>query len=144
MESIDPTQLAGWLAETDIDLLTLDAPTGRLRLRRGRTGADTVAEPKPPAAAAQGSTPGPADGAVIVTAPSVGVFLDAHPLRPAPFVRAGAPVVQDQFVGLLRIGALLLPVRAPCAGTVGAPFIAAGTAVGYGTPLLGIRPHAAP
>jgi acetyl-CoA carboxylase biotin carboxyl carrier protein len=78
-----------------------------------------------------------------VTAPSVGVFLDAHPLRSAPFVQPGELVVQGQFIGLLKIGALLLPVRAPCAGTVGTTCIASGTTVGYGRPLRSIRPHSA-
>jgi acetyl-CoA carboxylase biotin carboxyl carrier protein len=49
-------------------------------------------------------------------------------------VRAG------QTLGLLQIGALLLPVTAPHDGAVVGTLVPHGAAVGYGTPLLQLQP----
>ena len=58
----------------------------------------------------------------------------------APLAPPGARVPQGQPLGLLRIGALLLPVPAPHDGRVAGVLDAHGTAVGHGTPLVDLRP----
>lgn len=122
-------EIAGWMAAADIGFLELRMPGATVRL--GRCGEQVVARDERPRAAATVDT---------VTAASVGVFLHAHPLATAPFVRAGSDVQAGQTLGLLRIGALLLPVSAPRAGTVAALRAEDGATVGYGAPLVDLQP----
>ncbi|MDP9900865.1 acetyl-CoA carboxylase biotin carboxyl carrier protein subunit [Variovorax ginsengisoli] len=129
--------LAGWLAGTDIDLLELRSPTRLMRLQRG--GAKAGGAPAAPAAVAEAAAPAVPAG-TSVTAWTVGVFLDRHPLRAQPFVQAGEAVTEGRLLGLLQIGSLLLPVVAPCAGIAGTLQVASGSTVDYGTPLLAIAP----
>lgn len=122
------SQLAAWLAGTDIGLLELRTPQGTLRL--GRQGDDIVELP------AEEAEPEP----LSIHAPSVGVFLHSHPLAATPLARIGQRVEAGQTVGLLKIGPLLLPVTAPQAGIVDGVHAADGLAVGYGTPLVDLNP----
>ena len=116
-------QLGDWLAGTDIAVLELSTPDTRLWLDRG-----TAASPTPPARAAAptsattatsamatttGADRAPRPAGRLVKAQSVGVFLDTHPLATGPLASVGARVAAGQVLGLLRIGALLLPVTAP-------------------------------
>jgi acetyl-CoA carboxylase biotin carboxyl carrier protein len=121
------TQLSAWLAETDIDLLELIGPDGTLRLVR--EGAHVGPEIVDPAT-------GDADG--IVAAPTVGLFLDRHPLRLEPCAWPGSRHAAGEPLGFLRIGPVLVPVAAPAACVVHATLVPDGTVVGYGTPLLSI------
>jgi len=126
----DVRQLSAWLSATDIDLLELDGPGEHLCLRRDGAQVVAVAE----AVAPEGLAP-----PSVVTAPSVGVFLHAHPLRGEPLASPGSQTRAGQVLGLLQIGALLLPVTAPQGGVVQGMLVAQGTTVGYGTPLVELR-----
>lgn len=127
-------QLCEWLAATDIGLLELTGPGTHLRLGcDAALGATRLDSANGPAAAAC-TTP------VAVAAPSVGVFLHRHPLQEAPLAQRGTRVSRGQPLGLLRIGALLLPVSAPHDGRVAEVLAADGAAVGYGTPLVDFQP----
>ena len=72
--------------------------------------------------------------------PRVGVFLHDHPLRDEPLALAATRVRGGQVLGLLQIGALLLPVHRAagrhCRGHAGR---SEGNAVGWGTPLIELR-----
>ena len=117
------TEIAAWLAATDIDLLELNGPEGHLRLRRegGSVRAETLtAIPQ----------------CLTVTADHPGEFLHSHPLRNAALIEAGENVRAGHILGLLRIGPLLLPVRAPQAGVVIGMWTAHQTSVGYGVNLV--------
>jgi acetyl-CoA carboxylase biotin carboxyl carrier protein len=118
----DTAKLAVWLAESGLAGLELTGPGVRVMLRRDGVVASSDAPP------------------VVVTAPSVGVFLDTHPLREAPLAPAGTLVEPGEPVGLLRIGSLLLPVPAPTRAIAGEIRAIAGARVGYGTPLIDLRP----
>ena len=124
------SQLAAWLAGTDIGLLELRTPQGMLRL--GRQGDDIV---ELPAEVTEVESE-----LVSVHALSVGVFLHSHPLTTAPLARIGQRVEAGQTVGLLKIGPLLLPVTAPQAGIVDGVHAPDGLAVGYGTLLVDLHP----
>lgn len=126
----DVRQLSAWLQATDIDMLDLQGPGERLCLRRNGNGIEVAADDVQEAA---GSL-------TVVEAASIGVFLHEHPQRDEPLAGPGTRVYAGQAVGLLQIGALLLPVVAPHNGTVGAILVAPGEAVGYGTPLIELRP----
>jgi acetyl-CoA carboxylase biotin carboxyl carrier protein len=118
--------LSRWLDATDIERLELSGPDGSLTL--GRAGA---AHPGPVAEAA---------AVVEVVSPSLGIFLDRHPLAARPFVEIGDAVAEGDPLGCLQVGALLTPVRAPGAGVVAERVAVPGALVGYGTPLFRLQP----
>lgn len=128
--ALQASQLAAWLANTDIGLFELRTPQGTLRL--GRQGDDIV---ELQAGVTEAETE-----LVSVRAPSVGVFLHSHPQAAAPLLRTGQRVEAGQTVGLLKIGLLLLPVTAPLAGIVDGIHVANDVAVGYGSPLVDLFP----
>ena len=124
-------ELSGWLAATDIGFLELRGPDVHLCLRHDSTRVEVV----PPGTRAI-ATP----ATVPVTSPSVGVFLHTHPLHDAPLAAPGQAVVAGQVIGLLQIGALLLPVIAPRDGIVARHAAAPGKVVGYGAHLADLVP----
>ena len=126
----DVRQLSAWLEATDIDMMELQGPGARLCLRRNGTRIEFVSD------GSQEAT-GPS---AVVEAASVGVFLHEHPRRGEPVAGRGTQVRAGQVVGLLQVGALLLPVTAPQDGTVETRLVAQGTVVGWGTPLVELRP----
>jgi len=121
-------QLAAWLAGTDIGLLELRTPQGTLRL--GRQGDEIIELPDEEAELEL----------LAIRAPSLGVFLQSHPLAAVPLARIGQRVEAGQTIGLLKIGPLLLPVTAPQAGIVDSIHAADGLAVGYGAQLFDLHP----
>jgi acetyl-CoA carboxylase biotin carboxyl carrier protein len=127
-------QLEAWLGATDIAMLELRGPGVFIRLQAPAvqpTPADAMASDT--AAAAQRR---------VVRAGSVGVLRLAHPLRAQPLVHSGQAVRRGQALALLQIGAVLLPVCAPCDGTVGQWLAQDASTVGYGTPLLDMETEA--
>lgn len=133
-------QVSAWLADTDIGLFELRTAHGHVRLRRdpGQVGFVDASATMDDAASAPVTAAPPALHAV--TAPSVGIFLHRHPLRTTPLAAPGTAVRVGQVVGLLQIGALLLPVAAPRVGVVTSVLVADGSPVGYGAPLLELQP----
>ena len=130
-------ELAAWLAATDIGLLELRTPEGVLRLgREGASGSEVVQLDAPAEDASSPSTESPA---CFAAAPSVGVFLHAHPQHDAPLARLGERIDAGQPVGLLQIGPLLLPVAAPRAGVLSAFLVPEGSTTGWGTPLVELQ-----
>ena len=125
-------QLSTWLDDAGIGLLELRGPGVLLRLGRDAAEAAAVGERN---AAVPDAWLG-----IIVNAPSAGVFLHSHPMQSSPLAPVGAPVKAGAPIGLLQIGALLLPVCAPQAGVITSLRVAHGTVVGYGTPLVDLDP----
>ena len=113
---------SGWLEGTDIALLELTTGQETIRLRSDPAGSAQAAEPTTDVAT--------------IPAPSVGIFRRAHPLRTAPLVRPGQRVDAGDAIGLLQIGALLVHVLAPHAGTVLDVIAEDGAAIGYGGALM--------
>jgi acetyl-CoA carboxylase biotin carboxyl carrier protein len=130
-------QLSALLDDAGIDLLELRGPGVLLRL--GRDAA--VAAPARERSVATPDAPeySPSSG-VSVNAPAAGVFLHAHPMQSTPLALVGAPVPAGAPIGLLQVGALLLPVWAPRSAVVAGLRVAHGTLVGYGTPLVDLDP----
>jgi len=128
-------QLAGWLAATDITWLELRGPGVHLRLHHDGTQVQAV-----PAGAGFPHASGKTVETMPVRAPSVGVFLHAHPLHEKPLVAPGEAVSAGQVLGLLRIGALLLPVASPGAGTFAGHAVEDSGTVGYGAVLAHLSP----
>ena len=127
-------QLSDWLCDTDIARLELRGPGESICLRR--EGGRIVVAQDDPALDAEATT-------VAATAASVGVFLHRHPLRDTAIAETGTTVRSGQIVGLLQIGALLLPVTAPCDGVVAAMLLEHRATSGYGTRLVELHPSSA-
>jgi len=130
-------QLSASLGDAGIGLLELRGPGVWLRL--GRDAAEAAPASERSVATPDTSTSAQSLG-VTVNAPAAGVFLHAHPMQSTPLAPVGAPVPVGAPIGLLRIGALLLPVPAPRAAVVASLRVAHGTLVGYGTPLVDLDP----
>ncbi len=124
-------QLSDWLSGTDIARLELRGPGESICLRR-EGGRIVVAQDEP--------APEVDAISVAATAPSVGVFLHRHPLRDSAIAEIGTTVRSGQIVGLLQIGALLLPVPSPGDGVVAAMLLEHGATTGYGARLVGLHP----
>jgi biotin carboxyl carrier protein len=73
-------------------------------------------------------------------APFAGHFLDAHPAHGAPAAVEDTAVAAGDIVGFVKVGPLLLAVRAPDAGTLNECPVKAGDLVGYGDPIFSIGP----
>lgn len=122
-------RLTLWMQEADLAELQLDTPACYVRLVRAPGG--TAPRPSEPAAAP--AVPAPK---TLARATSCGHFHARHPARPDIQPAAGDSVMAGDYVGLLAVGGLYLPVVAEAAGTLGAYLVADGQLVDYGTPLL--------
>jgi biotin carboxyl carrier protein len=125
-------QLSEWLVATDIAMLELRGPDGHIRLRHDGARVESFKD----SATVITDTTGAGPSRLTVAACSVGVFLHGHPLQTTPLARPGARVRAGQPLGLLQIGALLLPVTAPKDATVIGAQVAHGATVGFATPLV--------
>src|SRR6266566_5573869 len=131
----DIERLAQILERSGVDTIEIEEPGQSLKLVVD-TGARMAASPTlAPAASAT-------DHSVIAKADVAGHFLAAHPWRDKPFVTPGQRIEAGTIVGLVKIGLLYAPVVAPAAGTVDAVIAETGATVGYGTPIMRIRPLA--
>ena len=116
-------QLTSWLAEAGIDYLELSGPDRQLRL-------GSVVQ--------RGVLTGTTDAVhtvthlVTVKAPMVGTLLHRHPMRRVPLAPCGSLVRAGQPVALLQVGALLVPIDAPCDGVVAEVVAQEGALVGFG------------
>ena len=136
IEMTDIARLAQILERSGVDAIEIEEPGQSLKLVMD-TSARMAASPTLAAAA------GPAtDHSVIAKADVAGQFLAAHPWQDKPFVAPGQRIEAGAIVGLVKIGLLYAPVVAPAAGTVDAVIAETGATVGYGTPIVRIRPLA--
>jgi len=133
-------ELAGLLDETG--LTEIEYGSGDLRVRVAKTVAPTpitVAAPTPAAArsaAAGGEADMVADHPGLVTSPMVGVvYTSAEPEAP-PFVKVGDTVAVGDTILLIEAMKVFNPIKAPHSGRVHQVFVASGTPVEYGEPLL--------
>ena len=131
IELTDIARLAQILERSGVDTIEIEEPGQSLKLVVD-TGPRMVASPMLAAPAA--------DHSVIAKADVAGHFLAAHPWRDKPFVAPGQRIEAGAIVGLVKIGLLYAPIVAPAAGTIDAVIAEPGATVGYGTPIVRIRP----
>ncbi|MBB4371918.1 acetyl-CoA carboxylase biotin carboxyl carrier protein [Bradyrhizobium sp. cir1] len=131
IEITDIERLAQILARSGVDTIEIEEPGLTLKLV-----VDTAARIAAPATPAAPTT----DHFVTAKADVAGHFLAAHPWQDKPFVAPGERIEAGAIVGLVKIGLLYAPVVAPTAGTVDAVIGETGAMVGYGTPIVRIRP----
>jgi biotin carboxyl carrier protein len=128
-------QLAGWIREAGLSALELKRPGFELFIKRGSgnvSGAvpEVMGEPVSPSVV---TTPHS------IKAANPGVFFSCHPDERIGYIKVGDVVAAGQLLGLLRIGALYLPVRSDRSGKVLQILASEGDRVGYGQPLLNIE-----
>jgi acetyl-CoA carboxylase biotin carboxyl carrier protein len=129
IELTDIARLALILEKSGVHTIEIEEPGQSLKL---------VVDTGPRMAASQ--TPSAADASIVAKADVAGHFLAAHPWRDKPFVAPGQRIEAGAIVGLVKIGLLYAPIVAPAAGTVDAVIAETGATVGYGTPIVRIRP----
>ncbi len=130
MEASELKQIAEWLTEAGIASIEITGPRGSVRVTSaGACAADSAA-----------LTGGAAAGTITqARATTVGVFLDTHPLRTAPFVRVGDAVKAGDVIGLVKIGRIFVPLSAPGAGIVSRILVESGSRADFGMAILEIH-----
>lgn len=120
----DLLQIAAWMEAAGIAEIELQSDGRTVRMQIGGTGGAAVVT-GPPAAKSRhiGST-------------GIGVLLLTHPLRKEPFVKTGDAVKQGDLVALLQAGLAYFPVTASSDGVIATVVAAAGTRVGFGSPIF--------
>lgn len=81
----------------------------------------------------------PAPSPVSLSAPMPGVALLQHPLNGLTLAKTGDVVEKSALLGLLKVGAIYLPLRSPVSGVVTAIEVEQGEAVEYGREIFVLR-----
>ncbi|QRM29165.1 biotin/lipoyl-containing protein [Microvirga sp. VF16] len=137
MKISDIPQIAAWISEAGIATYELIGPDYRICLRRSVkarskrvVSAGSVRDAAVPAK-------GQSD---VIGSPGVGLFLHAHPVQETALVEPNEPVATGQLLGLLQVGPILLPVVSPRDGIVASIVAPDCSLVGYGDPLVALKP----
>jgi len=118
-----------------VDGLEIKQPARQLRIvlaRGNRPSIRLLEEGKPTA---------PATPAVLIKAPMAGYFWGHHPLRPPVANNDRQIVTLAEILGFIRVGPILLPVKANQPGILTKCFAAHGAMVGFGDSLFEIEPY---
>jgi acetyl-CoA carboxylase biotin carboxyl carrier protein len=139
-------ELAQLLSESNLSEIEYENADCRIRVARapGAPLAGAIVHPATAAAADGLSDVSPAardDAALmshpgLLTSPMVGVAYTSPDPDAAPFVRAGNSVSEGETVLLIEAMKVFNPIAAPRSGRVLRIFVANGTPVEYGEPLL--------
>ncbi|OWV75635.1 acetyl-CoA carboxylase [Rhizobium sp. R339] len=131
----DPTTIASLteaLTAAGVDGLEISHPDGQLRiLISGEGGARISATDATPRA--PGSAP------VVVKAPIAGHFCVEHPAASAAAHTLPRSVSDADILGFIRIGHVLLPLRAGRSGVLTKLLAEPGALIGFGDPLFEIE-----
>ncbi len=140
-------ELSRLLAETGLDEIEYAGPDWRVRVvRRGaRPPVTPLGAPAHDAAAGAAGSPGEsaapapeiaANHPGLVKSPMVGVVFTAPDLAAPPFVRVGDQIAEGQTLVLIEAMKVFNPIKSPRAGKLARIFVASGTPVEYGEPLM--------
>lgn len=141
MNVVQLREIFAWLAPTSICELELQTAESHLRLRREPQAADNTVVVSPGGTTASAPKAEPNAPQLFAKAPCVGTFLHRHPLRDEDLAPTGSTVSAGQIIGLLQVGALLMPLEAPANGIVIEHLIKHGSIAGYGAALIALQPH---
>lgn len=130
-------ELSRLLAETGLDEIEYAGADWRVRVvRRGAGPPAAGAAGRPGESAAAKAAETFADHPGVVKSPMVGVvFTSPDPATP-PFVRVGDQIAEGQTLLLIEAMKVYNPIKAPRAGKLARIFVASGTPVEYGEPLV--------
>ncbi|WP_147199783.1 acetyl-CoA carboxylase biotin carboxyl carrier protein subunit [Pantoea sp. CCBC3-3-1] len=76
---------------------------------------------------------------VSLSAPMPGIVLLQHPLNGLPLTKTGDAVEKSALLGMLKVGAVYLPLRSPVGGVITAIQVQQGEVVEYGTEIFVLR-----
>ena len=132
-------KLAELLEETG--LTEIEYGSGDLRVRVAKTAAPAFhsvapAAPTPARSAAASEADLIADHPGLVTSPMVGVAYTAAEPEAPPFIKVGDTVAVGDTIMLIEAMKVFNPIKAPHSGRVHQVFVANGTPVEYGEPLM--------
>jgi len=133
-------QLVACLNASGIRHLELNRPKEGARLKI--SGSDQLRVANQDGASGT-STPPAAGIRRVALAESAGIFVAAHPMRHAPFVKIGDTVRKNDIVGLLKTGLIYAPVTSPIDGIVSKIVATNGEMIGFGSPVLELDPVSA-
>ena len=137
MKISDIPQIAAWISEAGIATYELTGPDYRIRLTRSVK----VRSKRVVSAGFVRDAAVPAKGqSDVVGSPGVGLFLHAHPVQETALAEPNEPVAAGQPLGLLQVGPILLPVLSPRDGIVASIVAPDRSLVGYGDPLVALKP----
>ena len=127
--------LATALQAAGVDGIEIDQPGRKLRIvaERDAAGAARLVQTLQTTSGAAQSDK--------VTAPMAGVFGSRHPASAAPPSEPALEVAAGDTLGFIRIGSILLPVKAIKPGVLTRRVAEDGSIVGYGDPLFEFEPH---
>ena len=137
-------ELSRLLEETGLDEIEYSGEGWRVRVvRRGASRAPVPADAGAAITAAAGGAKPPhaagesfADHPGTVKSPMVGVaYTSPDPATP-PFVRVGDQVTEGQTLLLIEAMKVFNPIKSPRAGKIARVFVATGTPVEFGEPLV--------
>ena len=127
-------EIAAWLESAGASAIEIETEDGRhLRIVMDDEAA------LPTENGTHDTVPAVPASATAAKAPFAGHFLDTHPARDMPAAQDTAVCVGD-IVGFVRVGPLLMPVRAFAAGRLNECSVKAGDLVGYGDTIFSIEP----
>lgn len=127
--------LAAALEAAGVDGLEIEQPARKVRIVVERCTSRTA-----PQIEASQQSPATIHSST-VAAPLAGIFADRHPASVATPFEPPREAVFGETLGFIRVGPVLLPVRASETGLVTRTLAGDGCLVGYGDPLFEIEPR---
>lgn len=125
--------IAEWLSGAGLSALEVESGGSRLSVRIATRSPATPSDTPPAVVVARADAPALRGG-------GFGLLLWRHPSRREPFVTLGQVVTAGQVVGLLRTGAVYAPLCADRSGVVNELLAEDGEMLGYGSPVLALKP----
>ncbi|OWV69606.1 acetyl-CoA carboxylase [Rhizobium sp. R634] len=120
------------LTAAGVDGLEISRPDGQLRIVISGEGGARISSTKPTPRA-------PRTGPVVVKAPIAGHFSVEHPATSAAPQTLPRSVSDADILGFIRIGHVLLPLRAGRSGVLTKLLAEPGALIGFGDPLFEIE-----
>ncbi|MDK4741601.1 acetyl-CoA carboxylase [Rhizobium sp. CNPSo 3464] len=127
--------LADALTAAGVDGIEISRPGGNLRLvisAAGGAQVSTTGNARPGLAVTPAAT---------VKAPIAGRFCPSHPSAPVEIQHRPRAVSEQDVIGFIRIGSVLLPIPAGRSGLLSKRLAEPDALVGFGDPLFEIEPH---
>ncbi|PDS76660.1 acetyl-CoA carboxylase [Rhizobium sp. L43] len=131
----DPTTIAfltDALTAAGVEGLEISRPDGQLRIVVSGEGGARIG-------AHEAATRAPGPAPVVVKAPVAGHFCAEHPAVPAVSGNLPRSVSDADILGFVRVGHVLLPLRAGRSGVLTRLLAEPGALVGFGDPLFEIK-----
>ncbi len=125
----DLRQIAQKMRASGLESIELNGSCYRVRMKCAPQAMPERPPQTPPAPAPQ----------ISLSAPMPGIVLLQHPLNGLALTETGETVEKSALLGMLKVGAVYLPLRSPVSGVISAIQVAQGEVVEYGTEIFVLR-----